>query len=399
MKYIMIEGDGMADYPMPELGGKTPLLVADTQNMDFIASHGRNGMIRTIPQGMPAGSDVANLSIFGYDPEKYFSGRGPLEAAAMGIELGSDDIALRCNLVYESEGILQDYSAGHISTKEAEELIKGINDKLGKEGEIEFYPGVGYRHLLVLRNHGYSDQIKCFPPHDHMGSEFSKIMVRAKDDSAKETADVLNKLITDSRDILSTNPVNRKRKVPGNMIWFWGSGKTPDMPTLEERFGITGAVITAVDLIKGIGVYAGMKVINVPGATGYIDTNYKAKADYALKALEEVDLVFIHVESPDEMGHEGNLQNKIRAIEDLDKKVIGRIMEKMKGDYVISVFSDHPTPITVKTHVPDPVPFAIYRKGIEPDGVQTFDEKSAKKGSYNTLPGSKFIEEVIEAGR
>ncbi|MDI6883734.1 MAG: cofactor-independent phosphoglycerate mutase [Hadesarchaea archaeon] len=386
-KFIVVVGDGMADYPVVELGGRTPLEVADKPNMDFIASKGKVGIIETVPHGMAPDSAVANLRILGYNPRKYFTGRGPLEAGAMGIELGPKDIAFRCNLITEGGGKLLDYSAGHVSTEEAAQLLEEVK----KFGIGEFHVGVSYRHVLVLRN---SDaRAGCTPPHDIVGEPISKHLIKPKDETSRK----LNELMLASKKVLSKHPVNLRRvelgKNPANMIWLWSPGGKPVLKRFKEKYGLSGAMISAVNLIKGIGVYAGMEMIDVPGATGYYDTNYEGKADYALKALESKDLVYVHVEAPDEAGHAGDAEQKIKTIEDLDKRLIGRILKGAR-DCKIAVLPDHPTPIKVRTHTPDPVPFAIYAPGAKGDGLR-FDESSGKRGSLGFIPGEKFMELML----
>jgi len=396
MKYLLVIGDGMADYPIEALDGKTPLQVADKPNMDAIAARGRSGILRTIPEDMEPGSDIANLSILGYNPKEFYTGRGPLEAANRGISLGEDDMAFRCNLITEEDGVLVDYSAGHITNSEAAELMKTVENQLGKPGEIDFYAGVSYRHLMILRNMRYSDEVLCAPPHDVVGSRISEVLPKARKPAAESTAVLLRKMIFDSKKILEKHPVNARRKAVGerlgNMIWPWGQGRKPNMPTLQELYGISGAVISAVDLINGMGICAGMEVIKVPGATGYYDTNYEGKAYYALKALEMHDMVFIHVEAADEAGHSGDYEQKIRSIEDLDKRLIGKLLEGLEGqEYAIAVLPDHATPVSVRTHTKDPVPFTICSPRIEPDGVKRFDEVSAKKGGFGFLEGEELM--------
>ncbi len=386
-KFIVLVGDGMADYPVEELGGRTPLEVAHKPNMDRIASEGRMGMMETVPRGMPPDSAVANLRILGYDPRKYFTGRGPLEAGAMGIELGKNDIAFRCNLVTEGDGRMLDYSAGHISTEESAQLLEEVK----KFGIGEFHVGVSYRHVFVLR--GSDASAGCSPPHDIVGERISKHMIKPKDETSRK----LRELMLASKDVLSRHPVNLRRvklgKNPANMIWLWSPGGRPKLERFEQKYGLRGAMISAVNLIKGIGVYAGMEIIEVPGATGYYDTNYEGKADYALKALKTKDLVYIHVEAPDEAGHAGDAEQKIKTIEDLDRRLLGRILDRAEG-CKIAVLPDHPTPIKVKTHTPDPVPFAIYAPGAKGDELR-FDERSGKKGSLGFIPGEKFMELLL----
>lgn len=401
MKYIIVVGDGMSDYPLEELDGKTPLEVADKPNMDFIARNGSSGLLNTVPEGMTPGSDIANLSLLGYDPKRYYpKGRGPLEAASRGVELEENDIALRCNLITEDDGILRDYSAGHITTEEAKELIQFVDEELGTT-EIEFYPGVSYRHLTVMRN-SYSDEITYMPPHDIVGERIEENLIKAKLRVAEKTADVLNGIMLKSREILKNHPINRKRASAGknlaNMVWLWGAGKKPKMPRFKEKFGLTGSLISAVDLLKGIAIIIGLDAIDVPGVTGYTDTNYEGKADYALKTLEEKDFVYIHVESTDEMGHEGNIDGKIKAIEDIDKRVIGRILNSMSGKkFAIAITPDHATPVKTKTHTSDPVPFAIYSTEKKGDSVEMYSEKSAENGEYGRKNGEELVDLLIKS--
>ncbi len=389
MKYIILVGDGMADRPIPALGGKTCLQAAHTPNMDLLASLGEIGMVHTVPEGFSPGSDVANLSVLGYDPRKYYTGRSPLEAASMGVELGEADVAFRCNLVTlrvtagGSSGrgrraVMEDFSAGHISTEEARSLIEEIDAKLGRES-IRFYPGVSYRHLMVWKNG--REKVECTPPHDIQDKDISDYLPRGEGD------EILNELMEASYDILSAHPVNKARleksKRPANCIWLWGQGKRPSMPTFRQKYGLEGAVISAVDLTKGLGVYAGFEVINVPGATGWIDSNYVGKAEHALWALRSKDIVYLHVEAPDEAGHTGDVKNKIRAIEDFDEFVVGNIIHGMKqfDEYRILVLPDHPTPIEIRTHSAEPVPFIIYDSRREQRGQRlSFDETIAQSG-------------------
>lgn len=389
MKYVVLVPDGAADYPLKELGDKTPLQVARKPNMDFLARCGITGTVKTVPDDMDPGSDVANLSLFGYDPRRHYTGRGPLEAASRGIRLGQNEVAFRCNLVTVDGDSLKDYGAGHISSEEAKELIKYVGKKLGRSG-LAFYPGVSYRHLMVIE--GDFSAVQCVPPHDIVGGPVRGNLPRG------EGAAIFRELMLASRDILEEHPINLERgdlgRNPANMIWLWGQGKAPTMPSFAEKYGLKGCVISAVDLIKGIGVYAGLKVIDVPGATGYFDTDYGAKADYALKALEEGDFAFVHVEAPDEAGHAGDIEAKIEAIERFDERLVGRVMEGLDvyGGYKILVAPDHPTPITVRTHVIDAVPFAIYSTSGQADDVKTFDEVSAKAGSIHLAEGYKLMD-------
>ncbi len=385
----------MADYPVPELDNKTPLQAANKPNMDMIAAKGRNGLLKTVPNGLTPGSGTAILSVLGYDPTRYYTGRGPFEAAARNIKLNENDVAYRCNLITEKDGILVDYSADHITNSESAELIDSVKESLENLGEAEFFAGLGYRHFLILRNYLHKEIIECTPPHDARGVEISKVLPQAKTEETKSTVDLLNRLILDSKKVLENHPVNVARKKsgkrPGNMIWPWGGGRKPVMPIFKEKYGVDAAVISAVDLVKGIGVYAGMKIVDVPGATGLYDTNYEGKAEYALKALENSDMVFVHVEAPDEAGHCRDYELKVKTIEDLDKRLLGRLLDGLKEECVIAVLPDHPTPIKIGTHTKDPVPFAIYAPSIKGDGVKQFDEDSAKKGVYGLIEGEAFM--------
>lgn len=378
MKYIVIVPDGAADYPVEELGGLTPLQAANTKNMDWLASNGIAGSVRNIPQGYAPGSDVANLSILGYDPKIYYTGRAPLEAVSMGLNLSKNDVAYRCNLVtlkiLDNKRILmEDYSAGHISSEEAKLLIEEINAKLGSD-TIKFYPGVSYRHIMLWKNG--SEDVECTPPHDITGKEISMYLPIGRN------AQFLKELIFKSMEILKGHPVNKKRisegKKPANSIWLWGQGKAPDLPKFHEKYGISGALISAVDLTKGLGILAGFHIINVPGATGWIDTNYAGKAEYALNALERVDFVYIHIEAPDEAGHQGDYKLKIKALEDIDKIVVGKILDeapKRFKEFKILLLPDHPTPVKVRTHTPDAVPFVIYDSRKPYLGDRKFSEE------------------------
>lgn len=391
MKLIVILGDGMADRPIVSLKGKTPLQAARTPNMDMIAREGKNGLALTVPEEMPPGSDVANLSVMGYDPHKYYTGRAPLEAAAMGVALGGDDIAFRCNLVTVENGIMKDYSAGHITNEEGRELIRALKP-LMPAGRI--YAGVSYRNLLVLR---VGAKAVCTPPHDITDRPIADYMPRGKD------AGLLIELMEAAKPMLASHPVNLRRiaegRRPANMIWLWGQGPAPAMPTFQEKFGLKGAVISAVDLLKGIGVYAGLEVIDVPGATGTIDTNYEGKVEAALDALKRLDFVYLHVEAPDEAAHGGDLEQKIRALELFDQKVVGPVVEGLKEsdeDWRVLLLPDHATPIEIKTHSHDPVPFAVMGNGIKPDSVESFDEVAAKEGGYGVVEATGLVGIISE---
>jgi 2,3-bisphosphoglycerate-independent phosphoglycerate mutase len=402
MKYIVLIGDGMADRPIAELGGLTPLQKANTPNMDRLAVMGISGISRTIPPGFPPGSDVANLSILGYDPAKYYSGRAPLEAASIGVKLEDGDVAYRCNLVTLdikedlATTVMDDYSSGHITTEEANLLINAVQSKIGSE-DVKFYPGVSYRHLMVWKN-GKCDA-QCTPPHDILGKEIGAYLPNG------DGAGFLRELTIGSIDLLKSHPVNQERiakgKKPANSIWLWGQGKRPQMPTYLERFGIKGALISAVDLTKGLGIYAGFEVLKVPGATGWLDTNYIGKADYALNALNNVDFVYVHVESPDEAGHSGNYKDKIRAIEDFDELVVGRIMKGLEDrfkDYRVLLMPDHATPIELRTHSEEPVPFVLYdSRYVKNNNGAVYNESiTSRPDVLNFEEGYKLMEFFIK---
>ncbi len=381
MKYVILQGDGMADYPIESLGGKTVLEAARTPNMDWLASHGVLGLAYTIPPGFPPGSDVGNMSILGYDPALYHTGRSPLEAASMGVPLGPQDIAFRCNLVtLRNEGnssVMEDFTAGHISSNEAAEIIQDLDRQLGGEG-IEFYPGVSYRHLMVWR--GGKEKMETTPPHDITDSEIQPYL------PAGDGAEKLLGLMERSKELLARHPVNHGRESRGERratcIWLWGQGRAPQLPSVMDRYGIRGGVISAVDIINGLGVYAGLDRVQVPGITGFFDTNYRGKAEYGLRALEDKDFMFIHVEAPDEAGHMGDVEKKIQAIEDVDEKVVGTILQGMDRwpEWRLLLLPDHPTPIALKTHVPDPVPFAFFSSSDKDKNNDFgFNETDAKK--------------------
>jgi 2,3-bisphosphoglycerate-independent phosphoglycerate mutase len=402
MRYIIILGDGMADLPNEALGGKTPLMAANTPHFDELARKGRSGILVTVPDDMPAGSEIANLGVLGYDVHEVFEGRGVLEAASMGVEIGGGDLGLRCNLICIENEKIKNHSAGHISNAEAAELIHLLNEKLGNEN-IRFYPGVSYRHLLVIK--GGKKFLKCTPPHDVPGTPFREVMIQPVKEEGVETAGLLNDLILKSQELLKEHPVNLKRKEAGkdmaNSIWPWSPGYKPNMPTLKDLFGIEkSAVISAVDLIQGIGVYAGMKVLKVEGATGLYDTNYEGKAQAAIDALKGgTDFVYVHVEASDEAGHEGNVDLKVKTIEYLDSRILKPVMEaaeELDEPLAIALLPDHPTPCKLRTHTHEPIPFVIYRPGDKPDQVVKYDEESAKEGSYGTLAGDEFIKALLQ---
>ena len=383
MKYVVIIGDGMADRPLNELGGKTPLQEAFTPNMDKLACEGIIGRVRTIPEGFHPGSDVANLSVLGYDPRKFYTGRASLEAASIGVELKDTDVAYRCNLVTlkfnkdKTQAVMEDYSGGHISTEEAGILINDINKELGTS-QIKFYRGISYRHLMVWSD-GKSNA-ECTPPHDIIGRDISDYLPVG---SGEET---LRELMTDSVDVLESHCINKERiskgKNPANSIWLWGQGKKPGLSRFREKYSVEGAMVSAVDLTKGLGIYAGFEILQVPGVTGWLDTNYAGKAEAALTALKEVDFVYIHVEAPDEAGHSGNYKNKIKAIEDFDALVVGTVMRGIKSfeEFRILLMPDHPTPVELRTHTDEPVPFVIYdNKQKQKNEGAAFDELILKR--------------------
>jgi 2,3-bisphosphoglycerate-independent phosphoglycerate mutase len=400
MKYIIILGDGMADEPIASLGNKTCLQAANKPNIDKIAALGRNGLLDTIPEGFAPGSEIANLSVLGYNLNKVFEGRGSLEAASMGVVIEPGEMAMRCNLICIENNKIKNHSAGHISNEEATELILFLQNKLGNE-VINFFPGVSYRHLLKVK--GGNKSLICTPPHDVPGTLFSEVMIHAETHEAQKTADLLNDLILRSQTLLENHPVNLKRAAAGkdkaNSIWPWSPGYKPEMKTLQETYNLkSGAVISAVDLIKGIGVYAGLEVIEVEGATGLYTTNYEGKAQAAIDALRENDFVYLHIEASDEAGHEGDVELKIKTIEYLDYRVVKPIFDEVstwKEPVTIAILPDHPTPCVYKTHTNSPVPFIIFNPTKRPDNVTIYDEFAAKNGIYGLLKGTEFMEELI----
>lgn len=400
MKTLIILGDGMADEPIEALGGKTPLQYAETPYMDKLAKLGVTGRLKTVADGFHPGSEVANMAVLGYDLPTVYEGRGVLEAASIGYELKPGEMAMRCNLVCVEGDILKNHSSGHITTQEADQLIRFLNEKLGSD-RVRFYTGVSYRHLLVIK--GGDKRLDCTPPHDVPLHPFRPLMVKPEVPEAQETADLLNELILKSQEILANHPVNLKRialgKDPANSIWPWSPGYRPAMQTMQEMYGFKGgSVISAVDLIRGIGVYAGLKVITVEGATGLYDTNYEGKAQAALEALKTDDFVYLHIEASDEAGHEGDVELKIKTIENLDKRAIGIIYEALKEwdePVAIAVLPDHPTPCSIRTHTNIPVPFLIYKPGQEADSVIRFDEYAVENGKYGILEKDQFIKELL----
>lgn len=418
MKHIIILGDGMADHPIKELGGRTLLQAAETPYMDKLARMGRVGRLLTVAEGFHPGSEVANMSVLGYDLPTVYEGRGPLEAASIGVDLQPGEMAMRCNIVCIEGNLIKNHSAGHISTEEADVLVKYLQEHLG-DNRVRFYTGVQYRHLLVIK--GGDKRIDCTPPHDVPLQPFRPLMVKPMEGTEdiavpegeaeltpRQTADLINDLILRSQELLRQHPVNLQRmaggKDPANSIWPWSPGYRPKMERLSDKFPQVrrGAVISAVDLINGIGRYAGLRRIAVQGATGLYDTNYENKVAAALDALKTDDFVYLHIEASDEAGHEGNVALKRLTIENLDRRVVRPLYEALKESeepVAIALLPDHPTPCEIRTHTAEPVPFLIWHPGIEPDGVQTFDEVAACNGSYGLLKDDEFINEFMKEPR
>lgn len=413
MKHIIILGDGMADKAIEKLGGKTPLQFAKTPYMDMLAKMGRTGRLITVPEGYNPGSEVANTAILGYDLDKVYEGRGPLEAASIGYEMDSLDLALRCNIIcVREDGTIKTHNGGNLSTEDAGPLIDLLNEKLGSD-RVKWVKGIQYRHLLIIN--GGSKHIVCAPPHDHPNEAWRPLLVKPEEGwenkreegrmTAQETADLLNDLIIKSQDILLNAPLNIKRKAEGkdlaNIIWPWSGGYRPAMQTLSEIYPSvkSGAVVSAVDLIRGIGHYAGLDIIEVEGATGLWDTNYEGKTKAALDELKRKDFVFLHVEASDEAGHDGEVDLKVKTIENLDSRMIGPIYEEVKTwdePVCIAILPDHFTPVELRVHVGEPVPFIIYYPGIEPDDTQVYDEVSCVTGSYGILKLQEFMQTIMK---
>lgn len=413
MKHIIILGDGMADHAVERLGGKTLLQYANTPYMDKLARMGRCGRMVTIPDGFHPGSEVANTAILGYDLNDVYEGRGPLEAASIGYEMAPDDMAMRCNIINLTDGLIKNHHGGHLTTEEGDMLIKYLDEHLGND-DIKFITGIQYRHLLIIRNG--NKHIECAPPHDHPNEEWRGLLVRPEEGwtdrhdgdrmTAQETADIINDLIIRSQELLEAHPFNTARKAQGidmaNSIWPWSGGYRPSMQTLSQMYPQIkrGDVISAVDLIRGIGHYAGLNNIIVDGATGLADTNYEGKAAAAIEALRHDDFVFLHIEASDEAGHDGDLELKLHTIENLDKRAVGPIYEAVRQwadePVCIAVMPDHPTPVEIRTHVKEPVPFLIWHPGITPDDVQCYDEVSCVGGSYGLLRLQQFMNEFMK---
>lgn len=409
MKHIIILGDGMADHKVESLGNKTLLQYARPEYMNLLAREGRCGRLITVPEGFPPGSEVANTAILGYDLNTVYEGRGPLEAASIGYEMADDDMAIRCNIITLEDGKIITHNGGNLETKDAQMLIQYLNEHLAND-HVKFIAGIQYRHLLVIR--GGSKHIVCAPPHDHPNEPWRPLLVKAEENApkeegrmtAQETADLINDLILKSQELLARHPYNLEKTKRGerqaNSIWLWSGGYRPSMQTLMQQYPEIkhGTVISAVDLIRGIGHYAGLKIVEVEGATGLANTNYEGKAQAAIDALQKDDFVFVHVEATDEAGHDGDVELKLEAIDYLDKRLIKPILEainKMDEPVCMAILPDHPTPVELRIHVSEPVPFIIWHKGIEPDNVQYYDEESCVTGSYGLLKLGEFMKAFI----
>ena len=413
MKHIIILGDGMADHPVERLGGKTLLQYADTPYMDMLAKNGRTGRLITIPEGFQPGSEVANTAILGYDLNEVYEGRGPLEAASIGYDMRADDMAMRCNIITLADGRIKNHHGGHLTTEQSDILIKYLDRQLGNE-DIKFITGIQYRHLLIIR--GGNKHIVCAPPHDHPEEEWRQLMVRPEHGwenrrdgdrmTAQQTADIINTLILKSQQILEQHPFNKERaaqqKDAANSIWPWSGGYRPKMDTLQQMYPQIkeGDVISAVDLIRGIGRYAGLNRVTVEGMTGLADTNYENKAQAAIDMLRQHDFVYLHVEASDEAGHDGDLELKLKTIENLDRRIVKPVYEEVSTwtdtPVCIAILPDHPTPVELRIHVAEPVPFIIWHPGITPDGVETYDEVSCVSGSYGLLRLEEFMNKFME---
>lgn len=413
MKHIIILGDGMADHPVGRLGGKTLLQYADTPYMDMLAKNGRTGRLITIPEGFQPGSEVANTAILGYDLNEVYEGRGPLEAASIGYDMRADDMAMRCNIITLADGRIKNHHGGHLTTEQSDILIKYLDRQLGNE-DIKFITGIQYRHLLIIR--GGNKHIVCAPPHDHPEEEWRQLMVRPEHGwenrrdgdrmTAQQTADIINTLILKSQQLLEQHPFNKERaaqqKDTANSIWPWSGGYRPKMDTLQQMYPQIkeGDVISAVDLIRGIGRYAGLNRVTVEGMTGLADTNYENKAQAAIDMLRQHDFVYLHVEASDEAGHDGDLELKLKTIENLDRRIVKPVYEEVSTwtdtPVCIAILPDHPTPVELRIHVAEPVPFIIWHPGITPDGVETYDEVSCVSGSYGLLRLEEFMNKFME---
>ena len=399
MKYVIFIPDGSSDLPIEELDGKTPLQVANTPNIDKLAKKGYGGLTNNVPEGYTPGSDVANMSIFGYNPADYYTGRGPLEAGSVGIKTTPSDVIFRCNTIMEKDGKMEDFNAGHISTEEADKLMNGLNEYFHEkypDFKGKFYTGISYRHLFVYSCDSVEDAeilagIKTIPPHDIANEVLVDNLF-----GECELAEEMQQIMFESKEYLKDHEVNQKRDIPANMVWLWGQGVTPELPNFQETYGLSAAVITGVDLLKGIGVYAGMDIINVPGATGFFDTDYEAKGKYGIEALKDHDVLFIHIEAPDEAGHAQLIDEKIKAIERIDEFIVGPIIDSLEGqDFKAAILPDHPTPIDIGTHTRDDVPMIIYSSSKEGDDCESFDEEGVLKGSVEKQEGYKLLSRMI----
>ena len=400
MKYVIFIPDGSSDLPLDEIDGKTPLMVANTPNIDKLAKNGYGGLTNNVPEGYTPGSDVANMSIFGYNPADYYTGRGPLEAGSVGIDTTPKDVIFRCNTIFEKNGVMEDFNAGHITTPEAEELINGLNQYFSEkypDFKGKFYSGISYRHLFVYSCDSVEDaeilaSIKTMPPHDISNEKLVDNLF-----GKCELAEEIQKIMFESNEFLKNHEVNKKREIPANMVWLWGQGVKPKLPNFKETYGFNAAVITGVDLLKGIGIFAGMEIIDVPGATGFFDTDYKAKGQYGIDALKRNDVLFIHIEAPDEAGHAQLIDEKVKAIEQIDKHIVGPILDSLKGqDYRAAILPDHPTPIELGTHTRDDVPIIMYSTDMPGDDCDSFDEKGVLKGSVVKKEGYKLMQRLID---
>lgn len=402
MKYLIMIGDGMSDYPLPELNNKTPLEVANKPNIDKLTKKGRSGLGKNAPDHLPIGSDVANMSIFGYNPDEYYTGRGPLEAVSQGIKTEQNDVVFRCNLITEENNTITDFTSQHITTEEAGEILKTLNQHFQEKYQNfpgTWYTGLSYRHLFVYKNNPETAKLPTEPPHDIVDEDYTQYI-----NWENETGEQIKNIILETKTVLKDHPVNKKRikngKKPATMTWLWGQGTKPSLPDFQQTYGINAAVITAVDLLKGLAIVANMDKIDVPGATGFFDTDYQAKADYAAKALENHDLVIVHVEAPDEAGHAAEIEEKIKAIERIDNIILEKLIKELEkyGDYKIAVLPDHPTPVPLKTHSRDPIPFTVYSSKDEnkADKVETFSEKTNAEGALGTNnQGWHLIENML----
>ena len=399
MKYVVVLPDGVSDAPLTELGNKTPLEVAKHPNMDWVAREGVTGWARTIPSGFPPGSDVGCMSVFGYNPRRHHTGRAPLEAAAQGIVLGQDEVAFRCNTVTVTDGVMADYSAGHIESADSAELIRSVNEALGQDG-VRFYPGVGYRHLMVIAGQEYA-KTRCTPPHDISGKPTAPHVPQGPG------AARLGELLCKTAGILQDHPVNRRRvdagSPPANQLWFWGQGTATSLPPFKQAYGLRGACISAVDIVRGIATLAGLTILQVPGITGYFDTNYQGKAEHALKALDAGDdFVLVHVESTDEAGHMGDAQKKIQAIEDVDRLVVGPILDglRQRGQpFAMLITPDHSTSTALRTHIVDPVPFALYATNGPKGRVAAYHETAVRASAKRFDEGFQLMAFLLQHGK